>query len=109
MVENIILGIGVGIVRILVDELLEDDENQRAFYGSSEKQENFAEIAVPNFSDNQFQQHFRMLPETFEILLRQLHDANDNIRVISRGQPEIPIEKQTLITLWCLSNIECFR
>jgi hypothetical protein len=107
------MGAQIGFATILqtavniVTELLydEDEDGDNVI----EKIENFAESTVPNFNDKQFKGHFRLYPTTFEVLLQKLHEATDSLHDIHKGQPELPLEKQTLITLWCLANVESFR
>lgn len=72
-----------------------------------EKIKNFVEETVPYFTDRQFREHFRMSPETFEEFLKKLHTVTE--RNVLVGHPEILLEKQGMITLWCLANIESFR
>ncbi|KAK9751299.1 hypothetical protein QE152_g5182 [Popillia japonica] len=57
--------------------------------------------------DRQFREHFRMSPETFEEFLKKLHTVTE--RNVLVGHPEILLEKQGMITLWCLANMESFR
>ncbi|KAK9685406.1 DDE superfamily endonuclease [Popillia japonica] len=48
-----------------------------------------------------------MSPETFEEFLKKLHTVTE--RNVLVGHPEILLEKQGMITLWCLANMESFR
>ncbi|VEN45580.1 unnamed protein product [Callosobruchus maculatus] len=91
----------------MIQILEEEEEEGQGHVQTLEKTANFAEYTIVQFNDKQFKQHFRLNRETFEILLRELN--NDNMLVVQAGQPEILLEKQLLITLWCLANIECFR
>lgn len=92
----------------IIIEILEDETNEIAVL---EKTDNFAEFTVPQFNDQQFKEHFRILPETFEILIRRIKRATNNAgcNVNQAGRPQVTIEKQLLITLWYLANIESFR
>lgn len=81
----------------------EDEENSSVL----QKNENFAEEVVPRFTNRQFKEHFRMAPNTFEDFLRKLQQVSSN--GIEIGHPEISLEKQAMITLWCLANTESFR
>lgn len=86
-------------------QMVFNEEEKQA--GPSAKVEGYAEEIVPHFSNMQFKQHFRMNPATFEDLLQKLHvlvDKNVQVR-----HPEIKLEKQVMLTLWCLANIESFR
>lgn len=87
-------------------QIIFDDSDDEEIVGV-EKIDNFAEETVPRFGNRQFKEHFRMKPETFEDFLQKLH-AVSNERVIV-GKPEIFIEKQAMITLWYLANMESFR
>lgn len=73
-----------------------------------EKVDNYAEDTVPYMNDRQFQMPFRMTPATFEILLRKMHFVQ-NRDTPQRGRPSISLEKEVMILIWCLGNIECFR
>lgn len=95
------------VLSIMIEEIFEDDEQEETV--SSAKIEDFVEITVPRFDSKQFKCHFRMQPQTFEILLLQIHGANDRLHQVFRGKPELSVEKQTLLTIWCLANLECFR
>lgn len=90
--------------------IFEDSDEEEAIVLA--KTELFAEETVPRFTDRQFQQHFRMSPNTFENLLQKLHSVTERpneVVNVTAGHPEIPMEKQVMITLWCLANIESFR
>ncbi|CAH1983333.1 unnamed protein product [Acanthoscelides obtectus] len=91
----------------IFDEEDEDEGNHKQAT-ILEKIENFAEVTVPQFSDRQFQQHFRMSPTTFEDLLEKLSVVFHN-RPDGPGRFPVPMEKQAMIALWCLSNLKSFR
>lgn len=93
----------IDIAHLFLFDDSDNDEDNR-----NEKDDYFLEETVPRFSDQQFKQHFRMLPTSFEDLVVKIH-AVSGTHAISSGRPEEPLEKQLLITLWCLANIECFR
>lgn len=67
----------------------------------------YAEEIVPRFSDKVFKMHFRITPDTFEALLAKLHSVQGN--EIHVGCKPIPFEKQLMVTIWYISNIESFR
>ena len=81
------------------------DEDDRVL----EKIENYAEYTVPHMTDRKFQRHFRMNPETFEDLLRKMHVVYNDNHYKHVGFPRTAMEKETLIMIWYLGNIECFR
>lgn len=76
-----------------------------------EKVENFAEETVPRFSNMQFKYNFRMCPETFEDFLRKLYNFKRQRGQceVHVGHPELSLDKQAMITVWCLANMESFR
>lgn len=86
----------------IIFEDSEDEENTIVL----QKTENFAEEIVPQFTNRQFKEHFRMAPNTFEDFLRKLQVSTDRVGI---GHPEISLEKQAIVTLWCLANTESFR
>ena len=68
----------------------------------------FSEVTVANYTDTFFRYRFRMSRSTVEILTRMI-GACPEIKTESDGvggHPPIPVEKQTLILLWYLGNIE---
>ena len=67
----------------------------------------YAEEVVPRFSNKTFQMHFRITPDTFEDLLTKIHNIQENHSNV--GQKPLSLEKQLMITIWCLANIESFR
>lgn len=96
----------INTVRSVVEELVESDEHNMEVL---EKVENYYEITVPNFNDNQFKQHFRLSRETFEYLLLQLSSINNLNEVSASGRPKMPLEKKLLICTWYLGNCESIR
>lgn len=98
--RNVLISIFEAANNIFFDEDEEEGNN------NVPKVINYAEEIVTQFSDGQFRQHFRISPSTFENVLIKLQIVNkQNVH----GHPEIMLEKQLMITLWCLSNLECFR
>lgn len=67
----------------------------------------FAEEVVPNYNHKQFRFHFRLNPGTFESILQKLHSVQ--VQHVHRGHQEMSLEKQLLITIWYMANMECFR
>lgn len=97
----------VPIINFVRDVLFGDLSEEEDEHEVIEKIENFGEITVIHMSSQQFKIHFRMFPETFEDLLRKMYNANEEIRRYPRSK--IPIEKEVMITIWYLGNIESFR
>jgi hypothetical protein len=86
-------------VQFFFDDEDDDDDNTR-----------HAEEIVPRYTDHQFQSHFRMSPQTFENLLIRLYNlVEHNIVGRAGGNVEVSLEKQLLVALWYLANIESFR
>ncbi|KAB0793030.1 hypothetical protein PPYR_12650 [Photinus pyralis] len=91
----------------LAKDLFFDDSYEESANKVLPKVEGFAEDIVPRFSGRQFQQHFRITVTTFEDLIIKISAIHvSEIRV---GHPEMAIDKQLLITIWSLSNLESFR
>lgn len=59
-------------------------------------------------SDSVFQTHFRMAPATMERLLVMLGPrlAKSNV---GPGRPPVKADKQLMVAVWCLANMESFR
>lgn len=69
---------------------------------------NFAEITVPNMNDNQFLFNFRLMPRTFEIIFTRLCTVH-NLEEQNTSQVRTFLEKELLITIWYISNMESLR
>jgi hypothetical protein len=80
----------------------ENDMGDDKIYG-------FVESVIPRMSDRQFQMHFRLQPESFEVTLKMLHSVICRDQQVTPGQPRISLEKELLLTLWSLANLESFR
>jgi hypothetical protein len=94
-------------VQFFFDDEDDDDDNT---HHTLEKVPNYAEEIVPRYTDHQFQSHFRMSPQTFENLLIRLYNlVEHNIVGRAGGNVEVSLEKQLLVALWYLANIESFR
>lgn len=76
-----------------------------------EKIENFFEQTVPNMNDKQFKTHFRMNSDTFQDLLNRAGRVyrQNNTNVSNVGRPRTDLEKELLVLIWCLANLESFR
>lgn len=103
--ENKIIGF---ILNFAWDNLFKDDTDDEDAKNIQPKVLNYAEKIVPRFSDKQFQIHFRITTSTFQSLIIKLHDDNSEDKK-NVGCKPVPLEKQLMITLWYLSNIESFR
>lgn len=73
-----------------------------------EKVENYAELTVPFMSDKQFQHNFRISVSTFEDLLRKCNQILLNV-THHVGFPKTVLDKELMITIWYLANIESLR
>ena len=68
----------------------------------------YYENIIPSYSLSDFQSHFRLERSTFESLLCVVYQYSPKMGVHPGNSP-MPIEKQTLITLWYLANEETMR
>ncbi|CAI6373933.1 unnamed protein product [Macrosiphum euphorbiae] len=68
--------------------------------------ENYVEKIVPQFDDGQFKSHFRMLPETFEFILKII--APKLVRK-KPGCPTIQPNKQLLLAIWKMATPDSYR
>lgn len=92
------------VVHFAVDMIFDDDTDEET--DPTEKIWDFFERTVPNFNNRQFQHHFRMNSTTFENIVIKLHSI---VQVKLNGNIETSVEKQLLIAIWYLANIEAFR
>lgn len=69
--------------------------------------EGYVTEIIPRLTNNQFREHFRMLPETYELLEQKLSNALSNQN--NDGRPMIPVRKQLLATLWLLATPDSYR
>ncbi|XP_039304836.1 uncharacterized protein LOC120356781 isoform X3 [Solenopsis invicta] len=67
-----------------------------------EKLNDYVEQVVPGYSKIIFKEHFRIFPETFQIVLRFLRPALNVTN--TRGRKQISPEKQFMITLWFMAR-----
>ncbi|XP_071653616.1 uncharacterized protein [Temnothorax longispinosus] len=66
----------------------------------------YIERTIPQFHHEQFRQHFRMTPTTYNRLEQRLAPTlQGNIGV----KPPIPVRKQLLATLWLLATPDSYR
>ncbi|XP_060855167.1 uncharacterized protein LOC132932831 [Metopolophium dirhodum] len=70
------------------------------------RMENYVEKIVPQFDDGQFKSHFRMLPETFEFILKII--APKLVRK-KPGCPTIEPNKQLLLAIWKIATPDSYR
>ena len=64
----------------------------------------FYKIVVPSYSVDEFQSHFRMTKNTFELAATGAIPTGNRF-----GRKPIPLQKQTLAFLWYTSNMEVIR
>ena len=69
----------------------------------------FFELVVPSYSLDEFKGHFRMMRNTFESLSQELAATGSIPRGNRFGRKAIPLEKQVLIFVWFISNLEAMR
>ncbi|KAL6433482.1 hypothetical protein ACFW04_006538 [Cataglyphis niger] len=65
-----------------------------------EKLTDYVEQVISGYSKITFKQHFRMFPETFQMILRLLRQALNATNIC--GKKQLSSEKQLMITLWLL-------
>lgn len=99
------------IFLFVVEWFLDDDYemNEKTVSSRLVKVQNYAEEIVPKYSLRQFQSHFRMKPSTFEFILTKIHNIELEQPIRKQSNPEISTEKQLLLALWYLANLECYR
>lgn len=68
---------------------------------------NYVERTVPALTAKQFREHFRMTPDTFEILEEKLSASLNKIN--QSGRAIIPVRKQLLSTLRLLATPDSYR
>lgn len=90
-------------------ELIMESDDEETDKRSVEKVSNFAEETVPKFSSNQFKEHFRMRPAVFIDVITKLQESVKDVVLNKKGHPELDLDKQLMMTLWYLGNIESFR
>ncbi|WAR10350.1 hypothetical protein MAR_035426 [Mya arenaria] len=69
---------------------------------------NFFEETIPRYSFDEFRQHFRLTRPSFEIILTYL-GSMEGQGPTNKGRKQIPLEKELLVTLWYLGNLESIR
>lgn len=100
------MSVKLQVLRFALEMFFNDDDNEEE-RPLLKKVCNYAEEAVSLFSDRQVHLHFRMSPTTFEKLYQKLQRFDEQRRLA--GTPEVCIEKQLIVALWYLANIESFR
>ncbi|XP_072751058.1 uncharacterized protein [Anoplolepis gracilipes] len=72
-----------------------------------EKLSDYVERVVLGYSKTTFKQHFRVFPETFQLVLMLVKPILNGINACGRKQ--ISAEKQLLITLWFMATPDSYR
>lgn len=67
----------------------------------------YVEKIIPRLPSNQFREHFRMLPETYELFKQKL--ANALSKQNNEGWSTIPVCKQLLTSLSLLATADSYR
>lgn len=65
----------------------------------TEKLTDYGERVIPGYSKTVFKEHFRMFPETFEMVLRVIGPGLRAINDVLTGRKRISEEKQLLIAM----------
>ncbi|KYN08189.1 Putative nuclease HARBI1, partial [Cyphomyrmex costatus] len=69
--------------------------------------EKYIERVVSNYTNHQFQSHFRITRTTFEVLLTILGPNLENN--LDTGRPTTSVEKQLLSMIWLLATPDSYR
>ncbi|XP_011169072.1 putative nuclease HARBI1 [Solenopsis invicta] len=75
---------------------------------ATEKITDYVERVIPNYSNNTFKQHFRVLPASFEVILILIGPALNATDTASSRKP-ISAEKQLLIALCFMATSDSYR
>jgi len=67
----------------------------------------YVDRTVPGLTTKQFREHFRMTPDTYEILEEKLGILLNKEN--HSGRPSISVRKQLLSTLWLLATPDSYR
>lgn len=82
------------VLREAFNLLFDDSDSEEDLFKNDRsivKNKNYAELVVPNFSDQTFKSHFRITPTVFEILCCDIHEICDNIH--EPGRISVMIKK----------------
>ncbi|XP_023235742.1 uncharacterized protein LOC111635112 [Centruroides sculpturatus] len=93
------------IMNIIVEKMKEEKRKAR----SIKKIETFVEETVPFYNPTDFKQHFRLMKECFEALLKKISPILDTKGITDPGRQPVSPQKQLLCCLWTLANQESFR
>lgn len=80
--------------------------NQRESSESMTRVQNYYEITIPQYSLDDFKTHFRLKRETFQATYTRLSRSNAYTK--EKG-PTPNLEKELLMFLWYIGNLESFR
>lgn len=86
---------------------LRQEINVRGQQVKPRRVEGYVEEIIPRLTNNQFREHFRILPETYELLEQRLSNALSNQN--NDGRPMVPVRKQLLASLWLLATPDSYR
>ncbi|KAB0804577.1 hypothetical protein PPYR_01547 [Photinus pyralis] len=99
--------IALGVACYFIQDLFFEDDKENTISSSIQKVNNYIEETVYFMQDSQFKADFRLSRVTFETLLSNIGGMwTENVR---RGAISVKIEKQLMIAIWYLANLECFR
>ncbi|KAL6265691.1 hypothetical protein P5V15_003038 [Pogonomyrmex californicus] len=73
-----------------------------------EKITDFVERVIPGYTRRVFKEHFRIFPETFEVVLQLIGPGLRAINTLP-GRKPISAEKQLLIAIWFMSTPDSYR
>ncbi|XP_014090357.3 putative nuclease HARBI1 [Bactrocera oleae] len=84
-----------------------NDEDSVMVNGQEKTKENFVEDIVPEMPDQNFKQHFRVEPEVFKIICKDIYPFL--YKKYGPGRNALKLDKQVLMTLCYLGNNEALR
>ncbi|XP_018359987.1 PREDICTED: putative nuclease HARBI1 [Trachymyrmex cornetzi] len=73
-----------------------------------EKITDFVERVIPGYTRRIFKEHFRMYPETFEVVLQLIGPGLRAINTLP-GRKPVSAEKQLLVATWFMSTPDSYR
>ncbi|CAL1672278.1 unnamed protein product [Lasius platythorax] len=70
--------------------------------------EGFVERIIPRYTAEEFKTHFRLLPTTFDFILRLIGPDLNSTKTFA-GRKPIPAQKQLLMALWMMATPDSYR
>ncbi|KAJ8970648.1 hypothetical protein NQ314_001086 [Rhamnusium bicolor] len=89
------------------DDVEEEDLEVHPVKNRPERLKNYVERIIPAMQARQFQSHFRINRQTFEVLVPLIDGIINKKTIIGRNR--INTEKQLLAVLWILATPDSYR